>query len=316
MTLHVRNTLTRRLEPFEPLEGNVVKMYVCGPTVYDSAHIGHAMSAIVFDVIRRYLEHSGYRVIHVMDFTDVDDKIIDRANELGQDPLDLAQRYIEAWFEHVLTLNLLPAHHYPRVSRAMPQVIEIVQALIDKKYAYTVNGDVYFRVRAFDDYGKPLGYDEEVAADAERALRRLHGALRLPMGTRDEGEAVENLSAQVAAAWEDFHSAMDDDFNTARALGEIFTLARAINAARDAGVGGEPFAEAQASLRRLTEVLGLKLRAEAGRGREVAPFIEALIEVRAILRREKQWTLADTIRDHLSDLGVALEDGPNETEWR
>jgi cysteinyl-tRNA synthetase len=463
MTLQVRNTLTRRLEPFEPLEDNVVKMYVCGPTVYDHAHIGHAMSAIIFDVIRRYLEHSGYRVIHVMNFTDVDDKIINRANELGCDPLDLAKRYIEAWFEHVLALNLLPAHHYPRVSCVMPQVIETVQALIDKGYAYSVDGDVYFRVRAFEDYGKlsgrrsedaragsrvavderkenpldfalwksakpgepwwkapwgagrpgwhiecttmavrylgaqidihgggtdlifphheneiaqseaytgekpfarywlhngllqlrgekmsksvgnlvtiddflarheadvlrlivlsshyskPLGYDHEMAADAERALQRLRGASRPPIGTLNVGAAVENLSAQVSAAREGFHAAMNDDFNTAKALGEIFTLVRAINTARDAGVGGEPFSQAQGAFGRLTYMLGLGLQAETGRDMKVTLFIEALVQVREALRQEKQWALADAIRDRLSELGVALEDGQEGTEWR
>ena len=157
MTLHVRNTLTRRLETFEPIEDKVVKMYVCGPTVYDRAHIGHAMSAIVFDVIRRYLEYLGYRVIHVMNFTDVDDKIINRANELGLDPFDLAQRYIDEWFEHVRALNLLPAHHTPRVSHVMPQVIQIVRALVETGYAYAVDGDVYYRVRKFADYGEFSG---------------------------------------------------------------------------------------------------------------------------------------------------------------
>ncbi|MBE9506605.1 MAG: cysteine--tRNA ligase, partial [Chloroflexi bacterium] len=178
MTLQVKNRLTRRLEPFEPIEDKVVRMYVCGPTVYDRAHIGHAMSAIVFDVIRRYLQYLGYRVIHVMNFTDVDDKIINRANELGQDPLDLAQQYIDEWFEHVRALNLLPTHHAPRVSQVMPQVIETVQALIEKGYAYAVDGDVYYRVRKFADYGKLSGrsLDEALAgtriAVDERADRK------------------------------------------------------------------------------------------------------------------------------------------------
>ena len=157
MTLQVKNTLTRRLEPFETIEDGVVRMYVCGPTVYDRAHIGHAMSAIAFDVIRRYLQYLGYRVVHVMNFTDVDDKIINRANELGVDPLDLAQQYIDEWFEHVRALNLLPAHHAPRVSLIMDRVIEMVQALIEKGYAYEVDGDVYYRVRRFADYGKLSG---------------------------------------------------------------------------------------------------------------------------------------------------------------
>jgi len=463
MTLRLYDTRTRRLETFEPLEDQVVRMYVCGPTVYDRAHIGHAMSAIVFDVVRRYLEHRDYRVIHVMNFTDVDDKIINRANDLGVDPLDLAQRYISEWFEHVQALNLLPAHHYPRVSHCMPRVVEIVQALVDKTYAYEVEGDVYFRVRKFPDYGKlsgrslddaqagarvavderkedpldfalwkaakpgepswetpwgpgrpgwhiectamavqylgpqidihgggtdlifphheneiaqseaytgqepfarywlhngmlqlrgekmskslgnlvtideflaeheadvlrlvilssqytkPLGYDDEVVADAERALHRLRGALRPPVDTLTEGEAVEDLGAQVTAANEGFHSAMDDNFNAAGALGHVFNLVRAINAARDAGVGGEPFAQAQAAFRQLTDVLGLELLEEKVKDVGAAPFIQALIDVRATLRQEKQWALADAVRDRLANLGVVLEDGPQGTEWR
>jgi cysteinyl-tRNA synthetase len=165
-------------------------------------------------------------------------------------------------------------------------------------------------------YSKPLGYDDEVVADAGRALQRLQGALRSPTGSCDEGEAVENLSAQVAAVRAGFHSAMDEDFNTAKALGELFTLVRAINTARDAGVGGEPFTEAQASFRRLTHLLGLELQGEGRQHMDAAPFIEALVEVRAALRQEKQWVLADTIRERLSDLGVDLEDGPEKTEWR
>ena len=124
------------------------------------------------------------------------------------------------------------------------------------------------------------------------------------------------MRAQVAAAEEDFRSAMDDDFNAAGALGHVFTLVRAINAARDAGVGGPPFAEAQAALRQLTRVLGLELREGVGKGADVAPFIEALVEVRETLRQEKRWALADVIRDRLAGLGVVLEDGPQGTEWR
>jgi cysteinyl-tRNA synthetase len=176
--------------------------------------------------------------------------------------------------------------------------------------------DVLRLVVLSSHYSKPLGYDERGVADAERRLRRLHSALRSPRGTRNEGPAVENLSAQVAAAREGFLSAMDDDFNTAGALGEIFSLVRAINAARDAGVGGESFAEAQASLRRLTGLLGLELRAEGRSDMDVAPFIETLVDLRADLRREKQWGLADAVRERLSDLGVALEDGPEGTRWR
>ncbi|HDQ72710.1 MAG TPA: cysteine--tRNA ligase [Chloroflexi bacterium] len=476
MALQVYNTSTRQLEPFETLEENVVTMYVCGPTVYDKAHIGHAMSAITFDVIRRYLEHRGYRVIHAMNFTDVDDKIIQRANAADVDPLDLAQQYIVEWFEHVQGLNLLPAHHAPRVSHVMDQVIDMVQALIDKGYAYVVEGDVYFRVREFEDYGafsghsldeamsgsrvavdarkespldfalwkaakpgepyweapwgqgrpgwhiecsamslhylgeqidihgggtdlifphhqneiaqseaytgkkpfarywlhngmlqlrgekmskslgnlvsidqflaehegdvlrlivisshynKPLGYDDEVVANAEQGLERLRGALRPPLSGPTDApaddtavEAIAALADQVETARERFHAAMEDNFNTAEALGHVFNLVRAINAARAAGVRGEPFAQAQAAFRELTHVLGLELRAVAGHQEEAeaAPFIQALIkaliEVREDLRREKQWAQADKIRDRLAELGVALEDRPEGAEWR
>ncbi len=154
MPLRVYNTLTRSLEEFRPIEDGVVRMYVCGPTVYDKAHVGHAMSAVVFDVIRRYLEYRGYRVIHVMNFTDVDDKIIQRANKLGEDPMRLAQRYIDEFMDHARALNLLPATFYPRATQEIPQIIEVIQGLIDKGYAYPANGDVYFRVRCDDDYGK------------------------------------------------------------------------------------------------------------------------------------------------------------------
>jgi cysteinyl-tRNA synthetase len=106
MPLRVYNTLTRKKEVFESLEPGVVRMYVCGPTVYSDAHIGHAMSVIVFDVIRRYLEHSGYKVIHVMNFTDVDDKIINKARETGEPPFELAGRYIGKFLEQLDALNV------------------------------------------------------------------------------------------------------------------------------------------------------------------------------------------------------------------
>ena len=125
MALQVYNTLTRKKEPFETLVPGEVKMYVCGPTVYASAHVGHAMSAIVFDVIRRYLEYRGYRVLHVMNFTDVDDKVIIRARERGEDPIALAERYIAEFQEHIQALNILPATVYPRATREIEGMMSI-----------------------------------------------------------------------------------------------------------------------------------------------------------------------------------------------
>ena len=157
MALEIYNTLTKRKEPFETLEPGKVKLYVCGPTVYDAAHIGHGMSAIVFDVIRRYLEYRGYNVRHVQNFTDVDDKIINRANAEGRDPHELAEHYIEEFREHLYALNILPATSYPRATDTMAGIIELIGTLIDRDAAYEAEGDVYFRVREFKDYGKLSG---------------------------------------------------------------------------------------------------------------------------------------------------------------
>ncbi len=156
--LKIYNTLTRKTEEFQTLEPNLVKMYVCGVTVYNDAHVGHAMSALVFDIIRRYLEYRGYTVKHVMNYTDVDDKIINRANQLGEDPLKLSQRYIEDYTNDLKNLNILPATSYPQVSKTMPLIIEFIQGLIQKEHAYPAsNGDVYFRVTSDEDYGKLSG---------------------------------------------------------------------------------------------------------------------------------------------------------------
>lgn len=154
MTLQIYNTLTRKKEPFETIEPNKVSMYVCGPTVYADAHIGHAMAAIVFDMIRRYLDYRGYAVRYVTNFTDVDDKIIRRANESGQDPIALATHYANEYLRHLRDLNVLPADVYPKVSETMAEIIDMTQRLIDQGYAYELDGDVYFRVTKDDDYGK------------------------------------------------------------------------------------------------------------------------------------------------------------------
>ncbi len=156
--LRIYNTLTRKTEEFQTLEPNLVKMYVCGVTVYNDAHVGHAMSALVFDVIRRYLEYRGYTVKHVMNYTDVDDKIINRAKQLKEDPLKLSQRYIEDYAADLKSLNVLPATSNPQVSKTMPLIIQFIEGLIKKEHAYAAaNGDVYFRVTSDDDYGRLSG---------------------------------------------------------------------------------------------------------------------------------------------------------------
>ncbi len=156
--LKIYNTLTRKTEEFQTLEPNLVKMYVCGVTVYNDAHVGHAMSALVFDIIRRYLEYRGYTVKHVMNYTDVDDKIINRAKQLNEDPLKLSQRYIQDYTNDLKSLNILPATSYPQVSKTMPLIIKFIEGLIQKEAAYAAsNGDVYFSVTSDKDYGRLSG---------------------------------------------------------------------------------------------------------------------------------------------------------------
>jgi cysteinyl-tRNA synthetase len=161
MNLKIYNTLTRDVEPLETLEPGIVRMYVCGVTVYDDAHIGHAMSALVFDIVRRYLQWRGYEVRHIVNFTDVDDKIIARANELGQDPQALAEHHIETFMAQLEALNVLPATLYPRATQTMKEIIDFIQHLIEQDHAYVVEGDVYFRVQSFPFYGQLSGRSVE-----------------------------------------------------------------------------------------------------------------------------------------------------------
>ncbi|MEZ4564918.1 MAG: cysteine--tRNA ligase [Thermomicrobiales bacterium] len=153
-SIQIYNTQSRRKEPFETIEPGVVRMYVCGVTPYDSAHIGHGMSMTSFDVIRRYLEHRGYRVRHIQNFTDIDDKIIARANRDQIDPNELTEGLIAEWLADSAALNALPATHYPRATQEVGPIIAMVEGLIERGHAYEVDGDVYFRVRSFPGYGK------------------------------------------------------------------------------------------------------------------------------------------------------------------
>mgnify|MGYP006284434161 CR=1 FL=1 len=167
MTIRIYNTLGREKQPFTPITSNTVRMYVCGPTVYDACHIGHARSAVVFDVIARYFRAVGFSVTYVRNFTDVDDKIIARANELGIPPLDVARRYIREFHEDMEALGVPPADIEPRVTELIDPIIEFVGMLVDKGLAYAVDGDVFYRVTAFPGYGKLSGRKlEDMAAGA------------------------------------------------------------------------------------------------------------------------------------------------------
>jgi cysteinyl-tRNA synthetase len=461
MTLKIYNTLTRQKETFETLEPEKVRLYVCGPTVYAAAHVGHAMSSLVFDIIRRYLEYSGYQVVHVMNYTDVDDKIIQSAARQGIDPDELAERHIQQYRQHLDELNVQQATINPRATQDMEQIIQMIGDLIQSGYAYPAEGDVYFRVRRDEDYGRlsgrrledmqagarieidvrkehpmdfalwkaakpgepawespwgpgrpgwhiecsamnlkhlgeqidihgggndlifphheneiaqtesltgklfarywvhngmlqlsgekmskslgnlvtiqdflagheadvlrlmilnssyrsPLTFNDEVIAQTERALERLRTALR-PAFSQESGQAGQDLQKPIDTARQGFRECMDDDFNTAGAMGYIFDLVRAINQARDAGAGPGDLKPAQQALLELSGVLGLKLAEVESTGGAAGPLVDLLVEVRTELRRQKLWAMSDLVRDRLADLGVTLEDSKDGTTWR
>jgi cysteinyl-tRNA synthetase len=464
MTIKIYNTLTRQKEPFETIQPGVVSMYVCGPTVYDKAHVGHAMSSLVFDIIRRYLEYRGYEFNHVMNYTDVDDKVIIRANQLGVDPIRLADGYIHEYDQHLEDFNILPATVNPRATEEIHQIVSMIRDLGENDYAYEVDGDVYFRVTRDDDYGKlsrrqledmqagarididqrkenpmdfalwkaskpgepawespwgegrpgwhiecsamsmhhlgdqidihgggndlifphheneiaqtesitgksfarywvhngmmqlsgekmskslgnlvtveeflneyegdvlrmmvlnssyrrPLTFSDEVVSQAERALERLRSVLRPLHSNRIEVSAVatQNLQGQVEATRKGFEETMDDDFNTAGALGHLFDLVRAINQGKDSNASDEVILKAQGELSNMMSILGLHPESTAVKGGEADPFIDLLVELRSELRQQKQWALTDKIRDQLSEHGVLIEDSPDGTTWR
>lgn len=152
--MKIYNTLSRKKEEFVPLEEGKVKMYVCGPTVYNLIHIGNARPMIVFDTVRRYLEYKGYDVNYVSNFTDVDDKIIKKAIEEGTTADEISKRYIEECKKDMAGMNVKPATTHPLATQEIDGMIEMIQTLIDKGYAYNVNGTVYYRTRKFEGYGK------------------------------------------------------------------------------------------------------------------------------------------------------------------
>jgi cysteinyl-tRNA synthetase len=461
--MKVYNTLSRKVEEFQTLEPGKVKMYVCGPTVYAKAHIGHAMSALVFDIIRRYLEYRGYEVRHVMNFTDVDDKIILRAQEKGVDPFKLGEMYIHEFEKHLQDFNILPATVNPRATREMEQIITMIQGLVEKGFAYDKDGDVYFRVTSDSQYGKlsgrriddmqsgyrievderkehpmdfalwkaakpgepawdspwgkgrpgwhiecsamnlnhlgeqidihgggndlvfphheneiaqsesytgktfarywihngmlqlsgekmsksvgnlvtieeflenhpadalrmlvlnsgyrnPLSFSDEILAQAEKAIERLRSGLK-PAPAAAPGAAqsvVDALARQVETAESSFVQSIDDDFNSAGALAQLFDLVRGINQARADGATHAQLSAAQLKLRQLTAVLGLSLEKETETHQEVDGFVNLLIEIRRELRANKLWELSDSVRDRLAALGVVLEDSKEGTSW-
>ena len=168
--MKVYNTLSRQLEEFVPIEPGRVRMYVCGPTVYNYIHIGNARAAVAFDTIRKYLEFRGYAVRYVSNFTDVDDKILRAARETGEEPRTLAERFIQAYHDDTGALNVAQADVHPTVTDNIDEIIAFNEVLIERGYAYESGGDVYFKTREFESYGKLSGIsvDELLAGASER----------------------------------------------------------------------------------------------------------------------------------------------------
>lgn len=162
------NTLTRQKEEIVPHEGNKIRMYACGPTVYDSAHLGHARSAVSFDIVQRFLRYAGYDVTFVRNYTDVDDKIIKRANELGVEPKEISEKYIQEYKDDMASIGVQTPDVEPKVTEHIDQIIEMIEKIMEKGFAYQKGGDVFFSVRKFEEYGKLSGRSVDSMLDGVR----------------------------------------------------------------------------------------------------------------------------------------------------
>ncbi len=465
--MKIFNSMTRKKEEFVPMVPGEVKMYCCGPTVYNFIHVGNARPIIIFDVLRRYLEYRGYHVTFAQNFTDVDDKIIRRANEEGISSQEVAEKYIKEYFQDAHALGVHDATIHPKATENMDAIIDMVKTLVDKGYAYEAGGDVYYRTKKFGHYGclshqpledleagaridvneqkedpmdfalwkaakpgepywespwgkgrpgwhiecsamsnrylgktldihcggqdlqfphheneiaqseaangckfvnywmhngflnidnkkmsksegnfftvrdaaavygyepirffmlsaqyrSPLNYSKESLEQAQAALQRLHTAdenLDFLAKNGAEGEMTE-AEKEFTATFEEyrkhFDEAMDDDLNTADAVGVLFELVRAINTAVEGTPTKALAEECRKMLHEFTDVLGLLYeKKEEDTGLEQK--VEEMIAARAQAKKEKNWAEADRIRDALKDMGVEIMDTPQGVKWK
>ncbi len=189
------NTVTRKKEEFVPRDQGKVSIYVCGPTTYNYIHLGNARPLVVFDTIRRYFAYRGYKVKYIQNFTDIDDKIINRAKEEGEDPINLARKYIEEFFVDSDALNVMRADVHPKVSEHLPEIIGMIERLISRGHAYQVDGDVYFDISSYHDYGKLSG----------RTLDEMHAGARVDVDQRKHHPmdfALWKSAKEGEPAWE------------------------------------------------------------------------------------------------------------------
>ncbi|MDS1030396.1 cysteine--tRNA ligase [Bacillota bacterium LX-D] len=483
--MHVYNTLVKNKEPFVPGEPDKVKMYVCGPTTYNYIHLGNARPIVVFDTIRKYLEYKGYHVDYIQNFTDIDDKIIRKASEEKEDPLALAKKYIAEYFQDAHALGVKDATLHPKVSEHIPEIVSMVKSLVDKGHAYVVDGDVYFDIRSFPDYGKlsgrsqdelqagarvevdqrkkdpmdfalwkaakpgepawespwglgrpgwhiecsamslkylgnsfdihgggydlifphheneiaqaeaatgapfvkywlhngfitvnqekmskslgnfflvrdvlakfpadvvrffllathyrsPLDFDDVKLEENKKALERIKNTFRRLKEAIQKAEterlnqdysddAAEKLLAQLNSNKQSFEKAMDDDFNTALAIGVIFDMCREINTyIHHLGIlpgDLDVLKKSWQLLKVLVEdILGIIRTAQLDSVQEndqsnglVENLLNLLLEVRQNARNKKDWAMADLIRDRLKDEGIIIEDTPQGARWK
>ncbi len=456
--MKIFNTLTRQKQEFVPITPGKVGIYACGPTVYNYIHIGNARPLCVFDVLRRYLTYRGYDVTYVQNFTDIDDKLIRKANEEGITVKEVAERYIAEFYTDAKGLNVLPATVHPRATENIDEILRMISVLMEKGYAYESGGDVYYRAKKFAQYGKlshqpledlesgariavgevkedpmdfclwkgakpgepfwdspfgkgrpgwhiecsamsgkylgktidihcggqdlifphheneiaqseaangvefahywmhngfinvdnhkmskslhnfftvrevadrfgyepiryflvssqyrsPINYSVEIIEQAKSALERLYTCRdRLDFAAKN-APAGGTAPQFTETARENFIAAMDDDLNTADAMGVVFTLVKEINLAIDAGAKAEELRAMAETLDELTGVLGLLYNRKT---ETLDSEIEALIEQRTAARKQKDFATADAIRDQLKEMGIVLEDTPQGVKW-
>ena len=472
--LKVYNTMTRSKEEFKPLKEGEASIYCCGVTPYNHPHIGNARPFVTWDVIRRYLAHKGYKVRYIQNFTDVDDKIIRTANEEGVKWSDISRRYIDAYFKAMDALNVKRADIYPRVSETIPDIIAMVQKLVDKGYAYAVdNGDVFYRVEKFAGYGKlsgrkledmqagaridvderkehpmdfalwkaakpgepswdspwgkgrpgwhiecstmslkylgekfdfhgggsdlifphheneiaqsqacigdehsfaqywlhngfitihnekmsksknnfftvkdilaeypgevvrffilqthyrsPLDFSDERLKEAQTSLNRLaqsKGFMDELLAKSGSSDTARELAEKATDYVKEFHEAMDDDFNTALAISQIFALSKDINIYyqdvmnKGAAFDSENFAKVAEAYKLMTGIIGIFEQEDAADDELAGKLMDLIINIRQDARKEKNWALADKIRDELKAAGIILEDTPNGVRWK
>ncbi len=473
--LKVYNTMSRSKEEFKPLKEGEVSIYCCGVTPYNHPHIGNARPFVTWDVIRRYFAKKGYKVHYIQNFTDVDDKIINTANKEGVQWSDISGRYIKAYFEAMDALNVKRADVYPRVSETIPDIIAMVQKLIDNGYAYAVdNGDVFYSVEKFAGYGKlsgrkledmqagarievdtrkhhpmdfalwksakpgepswdspwgkgrpgwhiecstmslkylgeqfdfhgggsdlifphheneiaqsqacigdehsfakywlhngfitihnekmsksknnfftvkdilqeypgevvrffilqthyrsPLDFSDERLKEAQTSLARLQQSKSFADElSRKEGNAdtAKDLAAKAEEYRQHFYEAMDDDFNTALAISQLFGLSKDINIyyqdVMNKGVDYDAadFARVREIYCEMAAIIGIFEQEEKAADDGLTDkLMELIISIRQDARKEKNWAIADKIRDELKEMGIVIEDTPNGARWK